>query len=164
MDADLNYMRDAIQCYEKHGFKVCCEKFPKVSHRTTISRYRKCVQAGHRSNSKVAFEKTRGELVKRIVAEERQIGAGKIGMKRARELFHEVKAEPGMTLSHKVCTDALKRARECSKMVKLLGNEEMDDGRNNTNEDWIHFDIQWPKLLLLGDSLTQVCFPGKLLL
>lgn len=161
MDADLKYMKEAIECYDKHGFKVCCEKFPKVAHRTTISRYRKCVKDGHRSNSKISYAKTREILVGKILKEEQRLGAGKTDIKRVRELFHEAKADDGMILSNKVCFDALKRARECSKMFKVIENEEPDDGAmiegNSTSNDWLHFEIKWPKLLLLGDSLTQVC-------
>ena len=166
MDADLDYMRAAIKCYDKDGFKVCREQFSKVNHRTTISRYRKCVQEGHRSSSKIAHEKTREKLVKRILAEERATGT-KIGIRRVKELFHEVKVDRAMTLSNKVCSDALKRARTCSKLCKALTIEQMDEFNNlidapmavengPTYKDWIDFDVQWPKLLLLGDSLTQV--------
>lgn len=169
MDADLKYMREAIKCYDTYGFKVCRETFTKVNHRTTISRYRKCVQEGHRSNSKVSYERTRERLVRRILAEEQSNPDAKIGIKRVRELFHEVKADQGMSLSNKVCNDALKRARMCSKMCRVLGNEEMNDegsnftavGPNGMSRDWINFEIQWPKLLLLGDSLTQFAFSNE---
>ena len=175
MDVDLDYMRAAIQCYEKEGFRVCSEKYPKVVHRTTISRYRKCVNAGHQLNLKSVFERTKERLVDRIVAEETKAGT-KIGIRRVRELFNEVKVEPGMSVSNKICADALKRARMHSKICKAVGSDcgaghgdiplaevVTMDGVNDgqvaevpTTTDWINFNVQWPKVLLLGDSLTQV--------
>lgn len=170
MDVDLDYMRAAIECYEKEGFRVCSQKYPKVVHRTTISRYRKCVNAGHQLNLKSVFERTKERLVERIVDEEGRCGT-RIGIRRVRELFNEVKVEPGMSVSNKICADALKRARMYSKICKAVGSDgEIPvaevvtmDGVNDgqvaevpTTTDWINFNVQWPKVLLLGDSLTQV--------
>lgn len=170
MDVDLDYMRAAIQCYEKEGFRVCSEKYPKVVHRTTISRYRKCVNAGHQQNLKSVFERTKERLVDRIVSEERK-GGSRVGIRRVRELFNEVKVEPGMSVSNKICGDALKRARMYSKICKAVGSDGTGhshipvaevvtlDGQVAevpTASDWINFNVQWPKVLLLGDSLTQV--------
>lgn len=171
MDVDLDYMRAAIQCYEKEGFRVCREKYPKVVHRTTISRYRKCVSAGHQLKLKSVFERTKERLVDRIMSEERS--GGKIGMRRVRELFNEVKVEPEMSVSNKICGDALKRARMYSKICNAVAGDGQTDcpvgqvvvhdgqvdgqvAQLSANTDWINFNLQWPKVLLLGDSLTQV--------
>lgn len=132
MDVDEEYMRQAVELYQKEGMGAVRKQYPKCQHTMTIARYKKALEGSYGQRVHYRFLKNK---IKSGLKEKKELGH-KINRELAERVYEEIKD---------TCINGSKlkvAPRSLNKLVKEILDETPDGDVSFEEVDWIDINDQ----------------------